>query len=98
MKNAEGNRERAETQGGQPGVLACMLLHRGLRPAHAYEGLPRNLGGLVASSESWNGEAKREAKRRRGHEKSECRSMSNDAGEPARGTRPSKGRHRNMEP
>jgi hypothetical protein len=98
VNDAEGNREQVKTQGGQPGVLACMLLHRGLRPAHAYEGLPRNLGGLVVSGASRNGDAKREAERRRDHEKSECRGRSDDAGEPARGTRPSKGRHRNMEP
>jgi len=52
----------------------------------------------MASGASRNGGAKREDERRRGHEKSECRSMSVDAGEPARGTRSSKGRHRDMEP
>ncbi len=98
MNDVEGNREQVKTQGGQPGVLTCMLLHRGLRPAHAHKGLPRNLGDLVVSGASRNGEAKREAERRRGPEKSECRGTSDDVGEPARGTRPSKGRHRNMEP
>lgn len=52
MNDAEGNREQVKTQGDQPGVLTCRLLHRGLRPAHAHEGLPRNLGYLVASGTS----------------------------------------------
>lgn len=34
----------------------------------------------------------------RGREKSECRSRSDEAGEPTRGTLPSKGRHRELEP
>ena len=97
VDNAEGEREQVKSPGSQPGVSACMLLHRGLRSTHVHKGCP---GTWEISLPRRKPEPRSKAisQATRGREKSECRSRSDDAGEPARGTQPSKGRHRNTEP
>ena len=97
MDNAEGNREWAKSQGSQPGVSACSPLPESKTGARARRVVqepweiswPPAQAGTTEGSEKPSEVGAREVG---------VPSTSRDAGEPARGTLRSKGRHRGMGP
>ena len=67
-----GRQQRAgSTQGRRPGVYDLHAPPPGSKNGARIQGLPRNLGDLLVSSESWNLEAEREAEQPGGAQKSE---------------------------
>src|SRR5262249_36595948 len=86
----------AKTQGAARDLSAPAPA--GSESAACTQGLPRNLGDLVVSGASWERTREDHNERVRDNEKSERRSKSEEAGEPTRGTRRSKGRRRESEP
>jgi RNA-directed DNA polymerase len=93
----EGNNGTTETQERGSGVLVRRP-RRGPWLGARAQGSHRNLGDLVASGAVGRNGKRSEKPSDSGHEKSERRGTSDEAGEPTRGTRWSKGRRRSMEP
>ena len=101
LPKAEGNIAAPGARLGPKGP--AQRLHRGRRAGHVDKGCPGTWEvptppRVDAKSERGRNGAKATKRRPMGAGKSECRSRSEEVGEPTRGTLRSKGQHRVMEP